>query len=112
MLGDRTIRYDQVTRAEGGFSAGAHDMRDNSTVLYGIYVQYQGKNDPGRHDEEWAWILDPEQAAEMIRRRAPLARASQPRATPDEAPCIHSSPWLGGHPVARSDDRVPPANRG
>jgi hypothetical protein len=64
-MDDRSIRYDEVTRVEGGFSAGAHDLRDNSTVVYGIYVAYGEKR-----REEWAWIPRPGEAAGMIAYRA------------------------------------------
>ena len=70
MSRDRGIAYDRVRRAEGGFSAGAHDWRDNSTVVYGIYITWgEGKE----RREEWAWIPRPQEAARLILARAPAA---------------------------------------
>jgi hypothetical protein len=73
-MGDTAIAYDQVTRVQGGFSAGAHDLRDNSTVVYGIYVAYgEGKQER----EQWAWIPDPRGAAGLILSRGQSGRLGQ-----------------------------------
>jgi hypothetical protein len=65
---DRAIAYADVRRVQGGFSAGAHDMRDNSTVVYGVYVAY---GDGKHRREEWAWIPEPKAAASIIASRMP-----------------------------------------
>lgn len=73
-MGDTSIAYDQVTRVQGGFSAGAHDLRDNSTVVYGIYVAYgEGK----QRREQWAWITDPRGAARLIVARGQSGQSGQ-----------------------------------
>ena len=60
----RSIPYEDVKRVNGGWFAGAHDLRDNSDVLYGIYIEERN----GR--EEWAWLGEPKRCATLIRERA------------------------------------------
>lgn len=70
LLGDTAIPYGEVTGVLAGFSAGPVDMRDNSSVVYGIYVCYGGEGRKRR--EEWAWIPRPKIAAEIISSRSRL----------------------------------------
>ena len=64
-LGDRGDQYDEVTRVEGGFSAGDNGTRENATVAYGIYIRY---GDQER--EAWAWIPNPKLAKLIISQRS------------------------------------------
>ena len=64
-LDHRTFAYEDVTEVNGGwFAGGGPIMRENSDIVYGIYIATS-------KEEDWAHIPRPQVAAELIRSRVP-----------------------------------------